>query len=133
MLHADGKHRVTALHRTFLVLVLVLTVIPGWRLFATLPTQGAVMDQVIPAEARPGTVVTVNGYALDPGHIDEIYLVTENDVSYRVEIVNASGDTLRFKVPLKIPAGLMRIAIKAPDKAGLLDQMLYLKVLEPIG
>ena len=134
MLHAEGKPiRMTALHRTFLGLVLALTVIPGWQLLATLPQPGVAMDQVIPAEARPGTVVTINGYGLDREHIQEIYLMSEDNQAYPVEILAASGDRLRFKVPERIPAGLMEIAIKAPDKAGVIDQMLFLKVLEPAG
>ena len=55
MLHADGSPvKMSGVHRTFLILVLVLTVIPGWRLFATLPSPGLVMQQVVPAEARAG-------------------------------------------------------------------------------
>ena len=132
MLHADGKPvRMTALHRTFLGLVLALTVIPGWRLFATLPRLGVVMDQVSPAEAPPGTIVTVTGYALD--RVQEIYLMSEDNKAYPVQILEASGDTLRFKIPEKTPAGMMEIAFKIPDRAGVIDQMLFLKVLEPAG
>jgi hypothetical protein len=122
----------SGVHRTFLVLVLLLTVIPGWRLFATLPSPGLMMDQVIPAEARAGTTVTVIGYALDPAHIQELYLV-DGRGAYQAEILSDSGTTLRFRVPEKIPAGWMQIAIKAPDKAGLIEQMVYLKILDPIG
>lgn len=134
MPHADGTHvKMSWIHRTFLVLVLVLTVIPGWRLFATLPEPGLMMEQAIPAEVRAGTVVTVTGYALDPAHIQELFLVDDNDTAYQAEILAMSGTELRFRVPVKIPAGMMRIAVKAPDKAGLIDQMLYLKVLDPVG
>jgi hypothetical protein len=134
MLHGDGSPvRMSGVHRTFLVLVLLLTVIPGWRLFATLPSPGLIMDQVIPAEARAGMTVTVTGYALDPVHIQELYLVDDRDSTYQAEILSESGTALRFRVPEKIPAGWMRIAVKAPGKAGLIEQMVYLKVLDPIG
>ncbi len=134
MLHADGSPvKLSGVHRTFLGLVLILTVIPGWRLLATLPSPQLMMEQVIPAEARPGTVVTVNGYALDAAHIQELFLITEEDVVYQVEILRASGTSLHFRVPEKAPAGRMRIAVKAPDKAGLIEQMLYLNVLDPLG
>jgi hypothetical protein len=125
--------RMSGVHRTFLVLVLLLTVIPGWRLFATLPSPGLIMDQVIPSEARAGMTVTVNGYALDPAHIQELYLVDDQETAYQAEILSESGITLRFRVPEKIPAGWMRIAVKAPGKAGLMEQMVHLKVTDPIG
>jgi hypothetical protein len=134
MLHPDGSPvRMSGVHRTFLVLVLLLTVIPGWRLFATLPSPGLIMDQVIPAEVQAGMTVTVTGYALDPAHIEALYLVNHEDTAYQAEILSESGTTLRFRVPERIPAGWMRIAIKAPGKAGLIEQMAFLRVLDPIG
>jgi hypothetical protein len=134
MLHADGTPaKMSWIHRTFLVLVLVLTVIPGWKLLATLPAPEVVMTQAVPVEARPLTIVTVTGYALDPQHIQALFLVDDQDTAYQADILAMSGDELRFRVPAKAPAGLMRIAIKAPDKAGLIDQMIYLKILEPAG
>jgi hypothetical protein len=134
MLHPDGSPvRMSGVHRTFLVLVLVLTVIPGWRLFATLPSSDLIINKVIPAEARAGTIVTVTGYALDPAHIQELYLVNDQDTAYQAEILSESGITLRFRVSEKIPAGWMRIAVKSPDKAGLIEQMVYLKVTDPMA
>jgi hypothetical protein len=129
----ESPVRMSAVHKTFLILVLVLTVIPGWKLLASLPSPGLMMEQVVPAEARPGTIVTVTGYALDPAHIQELYLVGDDDTAYQAEILSASGASLRFKVPVRIPAGRMRIAVKVPDKAGLIDQMIYMKILEPMG
>ena len=134
MLHADGTAvKMSWVHRTFLVLVLVLTIIPGWKLFATLPGTGTVMRQAVPAEARPGTVVTVTGYALDPDHIQALFLVADDETAYQTDILAMNGTELRFRVPGKTPAGRMRIAVKTPDQAGLIDQMLYLKILEPAG
>lgn len=135
MLTRDGLQtdaepaKLSGVHRIFLILVLVLTVVPGWRLLATLPSPGLMMEQVIPAEARAGTIVTVTGYALD---IEALYLVSEDNTVYQAEILSEAGTTLRFRVPGKVPAGLMQIAVKAPDKAGLVDQMVYLKVLDPV-
>jgi hypothetical protein len=121
----------SGVHRTFLGLVLVLTVIPGWRLLATLHSQQVMMEQVIPAEAEAGSVVTVTGYALDPAHIQEMYLLSEMDDAYRVEVLSESGTSLRFRVPQNAPAGRMRIAVKAPDKAGLIEQMIELRIVGP--
>lgn len=129
----DAAPKVSGVHRIFLVLVLILTVVPGWRLLATLPSPGVMMEQVVPAEARAGTVVTVTGYGLDAAHIEALYLVGEDNTAYQADILSESGTTLRFRVPGTIPTGLMQIAVKTPDKAGLVDQMIYLKVLDPIG
>jgi hypothetical protein len=134
MLHANGTPvRMSWVHRTFLGLVLVLTVIPGWRLFATLPTPGTVMLQAVPVEVRPGTVVNVTGYDLDAQHIEALFLITDEDTPYQADILAMNGMELRFRVPEKVPAGRMRIAVKQPGKAGLIDQMIYLKVLEPVA
>jgi hypothetical protein len=134
MLHPDGTPaKMSGVHRTFLILVLVLTVIPGWRLLATLPSPQMTMVQVIPAEARAGTVVTITGYGLDAAHVQELFLLTDEDMVYQAEILRESGTSLHFRVPEKAPAGRMRIAVKAPDKAGLIEQMIYLRVLEPVG
>lgn len=133
-LQADAAPpKVSGVHRVFLGLVLILTVVPGWRLLATLPSPGLMMEQVVPAEARAGSMVTVTGYGLDPAHIEALYLVSEDNTAYQADILSESGTTLRFWVPRKIRTGWMQIAVKTPDKAGLVDQMIYLKVLDPVG
>ncbi len=121
------------INRFFLTSVLILTAIPAWKLFATLPVQGVFIDQVMPAEARPGDVVMVTGYALDAEHIEDIYLISEDANMYRVEIISESGKDLRFRVPARIPAGPVHIAVKAPMRPELVDQMVYFKVLDPVG
>ncbi len=123
----------SGVHRTFLTFVLVLSMIPAWKLFATLPAQAVTIDQVFPAEARAGDVVTVTGFALDQAHIQELYLLSEDDSAFKVEILYESGTALRFRVPQKAPAGWMRIAVRAPGRGEVIDQMAYLKVLDPVG
>lgn len=130
MLHIEAKtERMTSVHRAFLAAVLVLTVIPGWKLLATLPTPEMVIDQVTPEEAVPGTVVTLTGHALDRAHVQDLYLLNEGNAALPMEILTATGNTLRFRIPEKTPAGLMEIAIKAPNRGGLVDQMMFLRVL----
>jgi len=121
------------INRIFLALVLVLTAIPAWKLFATLPVQGVFIDQVIPAEAHPGDIVIVTGYALDVKHIEDLYLICEDGSLFRTEIISESGRDLRFRVPTKIWAGPVHIAIKPPRQPQLIDQMVYFRVLEPAG
>jgi len=125
--------RLPRVNRIFLLAVLILVAIPAWKLFATLPVQGVFINQVIPAEARAGDVVVLTGYALDAQHIEDVYLISEDEMLYKVEILGESGRDLRFRVPAKMPAGPARIAVKEPGKPGLFDQMIYLKVLEPVG
>ena len=125
--------RASGVHRTFLLAVLILTAIPAWQLFATLPHQTVVMDQLIPAEARAGATVTITGFALDPAHIEELYLIDEKDVVYSALILSETGTSLRFRVPAKIPPGIARFAVKAPGRGELIDPMLYLRILDPVG
>lgn len=129
----QSKKSPPRINRVFLALVLVLTAIPAWKLFATLPTPRVFIDQVMPAEARPGDIVMVTGYALDAEHIEDIYLISEDANLYRVEILSESGRDLRFRVPARIPAGPVHIAVKAPMRPELIDQMVYFKVLDPVG
>jgi hypothetical protein len=125
--------KTTGVHHIFLLLVLVLTAIPAWKLYATLPRFNVMVEQVYPAEVRAGELVTLTGLALDPAHVEEVFLVSEGSVSYRTEIVNSTGNVLKFRVGRRTPAGWMSIAIKAPHRAELVDQMAYLRVLEPAG
>lgn len=114
--HVPVAHKVTALHRLFLLMVLVLTAIPAWKLFATLPHIIVTVDQVYPEEALPGDTVTLTGYALDAAHVQELQLTGEDRVSYKCEILQQSTTALQFRVPAKIQPGWMSIAIKPPGE-----------------
>src|SRR5579884_1087677 len=75
--------RPSRVHRLFLLAVLALTAIPAWQLFATLPGSRVMMEQLIPAEVHPGETVLATGYALDPDHIQELYLIDQDGAMYR--------------------------------------------------
>jgi hypothetical protein len=119
-------------NRVFLGLVLVSSTIPLLKLVgADLGGLVTVMQQVIPGEARSGDIVTVTGYALDDKHVKELYL-TNGDGDYRVEILEQNTNAIRFKVPGKIPAGVMRLAVVVADRKDILEQPVFLKILSAV-
>ena len=121
------------IHRVFLGLVLVLSVIPFVKLMGgDLGGYVTVMQQVIPSEARPGEIVTVTGYALDAEHLKEVYL-TNGQMDFRVEIVEQGNVAVRLRVPAKVPAGHMRFAIVVVGRNDLLEQPVFLKILPSVG
>src|SRR5215831_18269429 len=113
-------------NRVFLSVVLVLSTLPFLKLLGgDLGGFVTVMQQVIPGEARSGDVVTVTGYALDDKHVMAVYL-TNGDNDFRVEILDQSNVALRFKVPAKIPSGVMRLAILVNGRSDILEQPVFL-------
>lgn len=120
-------------NRVFLTAVLVLSTLPLLKLsggdiggFVT------AMQQVIPGQARSGDIVTVTGFALDEKHVKELYL-TNGDNDFRAEILEQNNVALRFKVPPKVPAGVMRLAILVAGRDDILEQPVFLKILPPVG
>ena len=120
-------------NRVFLSLVLVLSTLPFLKLFGgDIGRFVTTIQQVIPGEARTGDVVTATGYALDDKHLKELYLTNgEND--FRVEMVEQNDVTVRFKVPGKVPAGMMRLAIVVVGRDDILEQPVFLKILPALG
>jgi hypothetical protein len=116
-------------NRIFLVLVLALAAIPLAQLAGgALGENVTVLEKAMPAEARPGDVVNVTGYALDAAHLKEIYL-TNGELDYRLEILEQSSQTVRLRVPANIPAGQMRFGIVVATRPELLEQPVLLKIL----
>ena len=120
-------------YRVFLTLVLLLTAIPvvslAWKGTGARVT---VMQQVTPSEARPGDIVLVTGYALEPERVREVYL-TDGASDYRVEILEQCDTAIRFRVPERIPPGQMRLTARIAGYSALLDQPVFLKILDPVG
>ena len=120
-------------NRVFLSLVLVLSAVPFLKLFGgDIGGFVTAVHQVIPGEARSGDIVTATGYALDAKHLKELYLTT-GDNDFRVEMVEQSDVAIRFKVPGKIPAGVMRLAIVVAGRDDILEQPVFLKILPALG
>jgi len=120
-------------NRVFLSVVLVLSTLPFLKLLGgDIGGFVTAMQQVIPGEARSGDIVTVTGYALDDRHVKELYL-TNGDNDYRAEILEQNNVALRFKVPPKVPAGVVRLAIVVAGRDDILEQPVFLKILPPVG
>ena len=120
-------------NRIFLGLVLVLATIPVVNLLGgDLGGLVTVMQQAMPSEVRSGDIVTVTGYALDADHVKEVYL-TDGEKDYRVEVIEQGNVALRFRVPAKIPAGQMRLAVIVAGRDDLLEQPVFLKILPSVG
>jgi len=118
-------------HKVFLTLVFLLAAIPvarlvAWRIPSTVPI--TVMQHVTPEEAAPGQSVMVTGFALDAANVRDVYLLDAKK-EYRVEILDQANTELRFRVP-SVPAGRMRLASIAPGYAELMEQSVFLTVLE---
>jgi hypothetical protein len=122
-------------HKIFLMLVLVLTAIPVVRLFAWkgMGEMAPMIERVAPAEAHRGDTVTVTGFQLDSKHVSELYL-SGRDARYRVDILTQSSLEIGFRVPANAPAGeTLCIAIRRAGQAELVEQPVFLRILEPAG
>jgi hypothetical protein len=120
-------------NRVFLSAVLVLSTLPFLKLLGgDIGGFVTAMQQVIPGEARSGDIVTVTGYALDDKHVKELYL-TNGDNDFRAEILEQNNVALRFKVPPRVPAGVVRLAIVVAGRDDVLEQPVFLKILPPVG
>jgi hypothetical protein len=118
-------------HRIFLMLVFVLTAIPVVSLFAW---KGAgelapLIERVAPTQTIAGGAVTVTGFQLDSKHVAALYLSGSKGY-YKVEILTQTDREISFRVPENVPSGDMRIAIKLTGLAELLEQPVFLKIVE---
>ena len=108
----------------------------GFLLMATTPANAvipdppvAVMEQVIPDEAMPGEVVTVKGYGLEASNVRQVYLMWGRS-ECKVEILTQTRTVIRFRVPVDMPAGAMRLAAMLAGRPELVEQPVMLVVLE---
>ena len=119
----------TRIHGTFVLMVAILITIPMVQLFATLPGLAVTIQQVMPQEARAGDIVTATGYGLDATHVQELYLVDSQQMSYRTLIVEQMDGAIFFRVPAKVPAGQLRLAVKVAGRPGLVEQTVFITIL----
>ncbi len=122
------------IHRNLLAAGFFLMAIAPAKLIARIPavipdTPVAVMEQVMPEEAMPGETVTVKGYGLDATNVREVYLMWGMS-EFKVQIVKQTNTMIRFKVPVDMPPGAMRLAIMVAGRAELVEQPVMLVVLE---
>jgi hypothetical protein len=120
------------IHRVFLMLVFVLTAIPVVRLYAWKGAGGVapLIQAVSPAEAIAGDTVTLSGFQLDSKHIAELYLMGGEDY-YKVSILTQSDRAISFRIPEDTAPGVLGFAIKLAGGTELIDQPVFLRIIEP--
>ncbi len=119
-------------HRIFLMLVLVLTAIPVVRLCAWkgVGEVAPLIEAVTPAEAVAGTLVTLTGFQLDAKHVGELYLTGGGADYDKVTILAQSDRAMSFRVPEGTPPCILGFAIKLVGRTELIDQAVFLKIVE---
>jgi hypothetical protein len=126
------------IHRIFLMLVLLLTAIPVVRVLAWKNVGEIVplIERVAPAAAVAGDTVTITGFQLVPhagsGHVRELYL-SGSDARYQADILTQSDLEISFRVPANVPLGEMCIAMKLVGQTELVEQPVFLKIVEPVS
>ena len=127
-------------HRIFLMLVLVLAAIPVVRLCAWkgVGEIGPMIQRVTPSETVAGGTVTVTGFQLDSKHVREVYLTgreagSEIGSSYQADILRQTDFEITFRVPAAVPSGDMCIALKIAGRTELVEQPVFLKIVEPVS
>jgi hypothetical protein len=122
------------IHRIFLMLVLLLTAIPVVRVLAWKNVGEIVplIERVAPAAAVAGDTVTVTGFQLDSKHVREMYL-SGSEARYQADILTQSDLEISFRVPANVPLGEMCIAMKLVRQTELVEQPVFLKIVEPVS
>jgi hypothetical protein len=122
------------IHRIFLMLVLLLTAIPVVRVLAWKNVGEIVplIERVAPAAAVAGDTVTVTGFQLDSKHVRELYL-SGSEARYQADILTQSDLEISFRVPANVPLGEMCIAMKLVGQTELVEQPVFLKIVEPVS
>jgi hypothetical protein len=131
------------IHRIFLTLVLMLAAIPVVRLCAWkgVGEIGPMIQRAAPAETVAGGIVTVTGFQLDSKHVRELYLSSREagadaryqEVRYQADILTQTDFEISFRVPANVPAGDVCIALKLAAHTELVEQLVFLKIVEPVS
>lgn len=122
------------IHRIFLGLVLVLTAVPVVRLFALkgVGEFAPIVQRVAPEQAIPGGTVTVTGFQLDAKHVREVYL-SAGDTRYQAGIIRQTEGGITFRVPVNVPPGGLCISMKLAGRTELVEEPVFLEIVEPIS
>ena len=90
-----------------------------------------VMEKVVPAEARVGDVITVEGQTLDAAHLKGVFLTDRKD-TLEVEVIAQTAKFVRFRIP-KVAPGKWRIAIQLVRDDMFLEEPVFVIVLPDKG
>jgi len=119
--------------RLFFTLVCAVMAIPALKLLgSSLDDSGVFIQAPVAREIRAGEVMTLTGRALDSAHIKAIYL-NDGHTDFKVQILDQGSGSVRFRVPVKTPAGKMHFGIVPANREDVIDEPVYLKVLPALG
>jgi len=76
-----------------------------------------VIDSVDPATAKAGDVVTATGTDIGSDQVTEVYL-TSGSTDLKVEVVEQTSKSIKFKVPAAIKAGRWALLINVKQGEG---------------
>jgi len=113
--------------RTVLILIGVLAS-ACLGLFAQIPPVSPHATRMDPKVAKPGTIVTITGVALDKGNVEEVYL-TDHRFDMKVKVLEQSAESLKIRVPPFAKAGRQQLLIlTAGNRPAYLEQPVYITV-----
>jgi len=88
--------------------------------------------EVVPAEDKVGDIVKAYGDALSADRVVEVYL-SDDFMNYRVEVLEQTDHWLTFSIPAGIPAGKFRVAVVGSESPVLLEEPVFVGVIEGQG
>jgi hypothetical protein len=91
--------------------IFLMAVLAALLLSPSASAQSSRINTVEPDSGKIGDVVTATGEAMDKTKIDELYL-TDDKTDYKVEIVEQTDTSIKFKIPAKIKVGRYSLMFK---------------------
>lgn len=116
----EGGNKMKRSH-ILLILVLVTASVCAPPALAQDPIPS--ISTVVPDTARIGDVLVVEGHNLGSNVVDILYL-TDNQTDWRMEIVEQSDTTIRFRVPDSTKPGRHFLMLHTPGGADKPPQLL---------
>jgi hypothetical protein len=89
------------------------------------------LRDVTPPEGKAGDILTGYGDNLNTSRVKELWL-TDGKTDYKVEVLEQTDHTIRFRLPDWVPAGRWRLMVLS-DEDVLLEQPSHVKVRESRG
>ena len=84
--------------------------------------------EVAPPEGKAGDILTAFGDNLNATRVKELWL-TDGKADFKLEILEQTDRTIRFRLPEWVPAGRLRIVVLS-DADMMLEQPAFVKVRE---
>ena len=119
--------------RGMLVLGALALAFTGARIYAgddVQPTQSIHIREVKPAFGAAGDALVAFGHDLNTKSVKELWL-TDGKKDYKVDILQQTENTIRFKIPATVPAGKFRLMVLDSFEM-LLEQPAFVDVREAV-